>query len=215
MSKSLSQLERELEAQLLSRSSRGAVLTAAGRAVAVRARVIQSEMQKVGEDLAALSGGAEGAVAFGIGPAASIPLVPNAMAGFRVERPLARVRIREGTRNFLLPLVRDATLDFAIAERVDNRLEPGMRFQPLLQPELVITAAPHHPLAHARSLHELAGASWLAVYPLGAGGVIERAFQSAGLPPPDIRVHCESHAIALSLVAHGDLLGMVLRRLTE
>jgi DNA-binding transcriptional LysR family regulator len=215
ISKSLAQLERELEVQLLSRSSRGAVLTAAGRAVAMRARVIQSELAKVKDDLTALHGGTGGAVAFGIGPAASVPLVPDAMARFMAERPLARIRIQEGTRNFLLPLVRDETLDFAIAERAEGSLEPGIRFQPLLQPELVITAAPHHPLASAKSLDELVDASWLAVYPLGAGGLIERAFHLAGLPPPNIRVHCESHAVALSLIARGNLLGVVLRRLTE
>src|SRR6266542_2729633 len=60
MSKSLSELEREFQAQLLTRTSRGVALTAAGRAFVARARVVQGELRKVREDLAALHGGAEG-----------------------------------------------------------------------------------------------------------------------------------------------------------
>ena len=120
MSKSLAELEREFQAQLLTRTSRGVALTAAGRAFVARARVVQGELRKVEEDLAALRGGTEGTVAFGIGPALGLPLIPGAMARFRAERPQARVRIREGMRNALLPLVRDETLDFAVS----NSLKP-------------------------------------------------------------------------------------------
>ena len=60
MSKSLSELEREFQAQLLTRTSRGVALTAAGRAFVARTRVVQGELRKVREDLAALHGGAEG-----------------------------------------------------------------------------------------------------------------------------------------------------------
>ncbi len=215
MSKSLALLELEFQAPLFSRTSRGVNLTAFGRAFVARARVIQSELLKVPEDLASLRGNADGTVAFGIGPAASVPLVPDAMARFRLERPRARVRIREGTRNVLLPLVRDETLDFAIAERVNDEVEPGMRYQPLLQPELVIAARKDHPLEGARSLADLADAPWLVVYPLGSGGVLERTFSIAGLPVPNTQVHCESHAIALALIARGDLLGLVLRQIVD
>ena len=54
MSKSLAELEREFQAQLLTRTSRGVALTAAGRAFVARARVVQGELRKVHEDLAAL-----------------------------------------------------------------------------------------------------------------------------------------------------------------
>src|SRR5919108_6228271 len=70
MSKSLAQLEREVQAQLLLRTARGVVLTPAGRALVARARVIEAELRKAQEDLTALRGGQEGMVAFGVGPAA-------------------------------------------------------------------------------------------------------------------------------------------------
>jgi LysR family transcriptional regulator of abg operon len=200
MSKSLAELEREFQAQLLTRTSRGVALTAAGRAFVARARVVQGELRKVQEDLAALRGGTEGTVAFGIGPAVGLPLVPGAMARFRAERPRAQVRIREGMRNALLPLVRDETLDFAVTERVAEIAEPGIHFRPLLRLELVVAARKGHPLARATSL---------------SGGALERAFSAAGLSSPNGLVHCESYVTALSLIARTDLLGLLLPEIIE
>ena len=215
MSKSLAELEREFQAQLLTRTSRGVALTAAGRAFVARARVVQGELRKVQEDLAALRGGTEGTVAFGIGPAVGLPLVPGAMARFRAERPRAQVRIREGMRNALLPLVRDETLDFAVTERVTEITEPGIHFRPLLRLELVVAARNGHPLARATSLSDLANAPWLVFYPPGSGGALERAFSAAGLAPPNGLVHCESYVTALSLIARTDLLGLLLPEIIE
>jgi LysR family transcriptional regulator of abg operon len=208
MSKSLAELEREFQAQLLTRTSRGVALTAAGRAFVARARVVQGELRKVREDLAALSGGTEGTVAFGIGPALGLPLVPGAMVRFRAERPGARVRIREGMRNALLPLVRDETLDFAVTELAEAT-EPGIHYRPLFRLELGVAARKGHPLARATSLADLAQAPWLFFYPPGSGGALERAFGAAGLSSPNALVHCESYITALTLIAQTDLLGLV------
>lgn len=208
MSKSLAELEREFQAQLLTRTSRGVALTAAGRAFVARARVVQGELRKVQEDLAALRGGTEGTVAFGIGPALGLPLMPGAMARFRAERPQARVRIREGMRNALLPLVRDETLDFAVTELAEAN-EPGLHFRPLFRLELAVAARKGHPLARATSLSDLEEAPWLFFYPPGSGGALERAFDAAGLSSPNGVVHCESYITALTLIAQTDLLGLV------
>lgn len=215
MSKSLAQLERELQAQLLLRTARGIVLTPAGRAFVARGRVIEGELRKARDDLSALRGSREGAVAFGVGPAVTVPLVPDAMARFRAKWPRAHVRIREGMRTALLPLVRDETLDFTISENVAPGGEAGLQFRPLIKPELVIVGRRGHPLAHAKTLQELAAADWLIFNPPGARGALERTFEAAGLPPPNALVHCESYATALALIARSDLLGLVLRELTE
>ena len=80
ISKSIAQLEREMQAQLLLRTAQGVILTASGRAFVARGRVIHEELRKVHDDLAALHGRAEGSVSFGCGPAVAFPLVPDAMS---------------------------------------------------------------------------------------------------------------------------------------
>jgi LysR family transcriptional regulator, regulator of abg operon len=215
MSKSIAQLEREVQAQLLLRTAQGVMLTAAGRAFVARGRVIHGELRKVHDDLAALRGIAEGTVSFGSGPAVTFPLVPDAMSRFRTKWPRAHVRIREGMRNALLPLVRDETLDFSISEKVAPADEAGLQFKPLIQPELAIVGRRGHPLAKAASLQELAKADWLVFNLPGAGGALERTFKEYGLSPPSALVHCESYATALALVARSDLLALVLRQMLD
>jgi DNA-binding transcriptional LysR family regulator len=171
ISKSIAQLEREVQAQLLLRTAKGIMLTAAGRAFVARGRVIHGELRKVHDDLAALHGRAEGSVSFGCGPAVAFPVVPHATSRFRTKWPRAHIRIREGMRNALLPLVRDETLDFSISESTPSD-EAGLQFKPLIQPELVIVARRGHPLAKAVSLRELAQANWLVFNLPGAGGAL-------------------------------------------
>jgi DNA-binding transcriptional LysR family regulator len=215
VSKSVAQLEQEVQAQLLLRTARGVVLTPAGRALVVRGRVIHGELRKIHDDLATLRGRRDGAVAFGVSPAVIFPLVPDAMTRFRAKWPRAQVRIREGMRTALLPLVRDETLDFTIAENVAGRGDADVKFRPLLQPELVVACRKGHPLARASSLKELEQANWLVFNGPGANGALERSFEAHGLTSPNALVHCESYATALALIARTDLLGLVLRELVE
>jgi DNA-binding transcriptional LysR family regulator len=191
------------------------VLTPAGHAFVARARVIDTELRKAHDDLSALRGRREGVVAFGIGPAVTLPLVPDAMAGFRARWPRAHVRIREGMRAALLPLVRDETLDFSVSENVAPGGEAGLQFKPLIQPELVIVGRRGHPLSRARSFQELGEANWLIFNPPGSRGALERTFEAYGLTPPTTLVHCESYATALGLIARSDVLALVPRDLTD
>ena len=213
MTKSLQQLERGLGVRLLLRGARGVELTAEGRAFLARARVIDAELRRAHEELVALRGGiAGGSVGFGIGPALCLA-VPGALAHFRARFPDTQVRIVEGVRTALVGPLREETLDFIVVQDPGGAREPGLKVRPLLRPELVVAGRRGHPLAHARSLRELAGASWLVFNPPGSGGMLDVAFRSAGLAPPRARVLCESFATALALVSQSDLLGLFFEQL--
>lgn len=215
ITKSIRQLEDELGVQLLLRNARGTIATPAGKAFLSRARVVQAELRKVTEDLEAFRGARQGSVAFGIAPQASMLMVPEAMRQFRRRYPDARVRIVEGVGTALLPAVRDETFDFAIAGSLSATLDPGLRFKPLLRLALVVAARPDHPLRSATSLRELADASWLMYYPLGAGGMLEKAFDACGLAMPRAIVQCESYATALGLIANSDILALITPRMMK
>jgi DNA-binding transcriptional LysR family regulator len=208
ISKAMAGLESELQAQLFIRTSRGVRLTEAGRLFAARATIVQSELGRARDELNELRGGSEGSVAIGLGPA-GVAVLPRALARFRAERPNARIHIREGTREVLLPLIRDGSLDFSLSEHGPVPVDRDMVFRPLRPFELAIAARKGNPLARATSLAQLTSAQWLLIYKLGAGGLLEQTFAASGLPTPIMRVHCESHAAALALIADSDLLGLI------
>lgn len=215
MTKSLQQLERDLGVRLLLRGARGVELTREGRTFLARARVIDAELRHAHDELDALRGGiAGGSVDFGIGPALYLA-VPQAMAHFRGRFPETHVRIVEGVRTALIGPLREETLDFIVVQDPGGPREPGLKVRPLLRPELVVAGRRGHPLAHARSLRELAGASWLVFNPPGSGGMLDVAFRSAGLAPPRARVLCESFATALALVSQSDLLGLFFEQIFD
>ncbi len=209
ITKSLRQLEQSVGARLLLRTPRGVVLTPAGRTLMARARTIQAELRRLDEEMATLRGSGEGAVAFGIAPPFSLAM-PDAHARFRARFPAARVRVIEGVRAALLPLVRDETLDFAMGQHAGASAHAGLRFRPVVRPRLVVAARKGHPHAAARTLSELARCEWMVFNPLGAGGILEEAFAAAGVGMPRAIVHCESFATALALLGRSDVIGLMI-----
>lgn len=214
ITKSLRQLEDELGMRLLLRTQRGVVLTPAGRKFRERARVIEAELRRLGEELAAERGEGEGAVAFGIGPQTSL-LVAESLQAFRKQFPYARVRVMEGVAPSLLGLVRDETLDFCVSMAPAARLDGALTFKPLMLPALVVAGRKGHPLRRATSLQELSGCEWVMYFPLGVGAMLEKAFATAGAALPRAIVHCESYAVALDLLAKTDTLGLLFPQVLE
>ena len=212
VTKSLRQLEDELRVRLMDRTQHGVVATAAGRAFVARARVVQSELRKAGEELAHFAGERTGSVAFGVGPTELTLIVPDALKEFRQQFPMVSVRIVEGRRPAWLPLVRDETLDFGVGIRHEVELESGLGFRPLFRSDFVVAGRKGHPLRNARSFARLAEAEWLTLAPRAS--VLDQAFSSVGLPPPPPPlVQCESFNGMLAVLAGTDMLTLMARRL--
>lgn len=213
MTKSVHLLKEELQVRLFHRTSRGAVPTRIGKVFLARARVIQAELRRAEEDLAELRGERGGAVTLGVSPMISAVLVPQAIVHLRQQRPLCSVHVVEGVWSSLQPAVRDGQLDLAIVLKTpDAKLDPAIRFKPLYRAHMVVADRRGHPMSGARSLRDLASASWLMFGPPGPTALLARHFAVAGLPPPAIRIQCESSATALSLLMGTDTLGLIERQ---
>lgn len=207
--KALRALERELDAVLVQRSSRGVLLTEAGKAFLARARAVQSEIRQARDELARLAGGGSDTVCIGVASVVGAWLVPPALARFRQERPDTIVRVVEGTQESLLPLLREGALDFALCLRLEPESTRGFTVRPLARFRLAVVGRKGHPLRHARSLQALAKAQWVMSRPRGSGGVLEHAFQAAGLELPASATECDSHAIKVAMLAGSDALALL------
>ncbi|MEA2868805.1 MAG: LysR family transcriptional regulator, regulator of abg operon, partial [Bradyrhizobium sp.] len=114
ISKNLSALERKLGVTLLSRSARGAEPNDFGRSLLRRARVIEAELDRARDDIAALIGQRRGSVSIGISPTAECLLLPRALPGFREVYADIPVRMMGGTVSSTIKALREASLDFAV-----------------------------------------------------------------------------------------------------
>lgn len=207
--KSIKVLEEELDVVLLHRNSRGIVLTEAGKALVARARAVHSELRHAREELASLSGLRMETVRIGVASVVGAWLLPPVLEDFRRERPDTVVRIVEGTQESLLPLLREGSLDFAVCLRVEPESTRGFSVRTLARLRLTVVGRKGHPLRNARSLQQLQDAQWVMSRPRGSGGVLEKAFESAGLQLPASATECDSHAIKVAMVASSDALALL------
>jgi len=208
MTRSVRQLEAELQVKLLERTVRGVVPTLAGRAFLARTRIVHNELDRARDELAQIAGEHAGSVAFGIGPQAAIHLVPPALAQFRREHVNTEVGIVDGPAHVLLPQLREGSLDFVIGTRPQGKLDAHIRAQPLFANRLVVCARRGHPLRGARSLRELVDGNWVIYTPAGwSGAIIPDIFEKNGLPSPKSVVRSDSYVALLTIIAGTDLIG--------
>ncbi|MEM5275240.1 LysR family transcriptional regulator [Cupriavidus taiwanensis] len=158
----LAELERIFGTQLFERHARGIRPTPAGRALTDAARGVMTRLQQAAESLAAIRQGASAALRIGAIPAASGALVAPLLGAFYDAHPDVHLELQEDSGSSLLPQLAGGNLD-AVFCRTPQRLPASLVFEPLLDDDVVILAAPSHPMAGRRNLplEALAGARWV------------------------------------------------------
>lgn len=186
LSKSIRQLEEDLEIKLFDRTPLGVVPTVYGDALAQNARVIRSEMRHAETAIANLRGAVKGHVTVGVGPSVASSLMPLAAEKLRKGKPGIRLTVIEGLVDTILPALRRGELDLAVGAwpRVaDSDITADL----LIRDRVCVVAGPRHPLARKRTveLSELIEYPW--VLPPESQRwrqILEETFLARGLSPP-------------------------------
>ena len=214
LTRSLRELEHELNASLVERHTRGVVLTEIGQRFLLRAQSAVEEVRRAGEEVAQLSGAGQGSVALALSTAALIALLPAAARAFHQQFAEARVRVIEGVYPTVEARLLSGQLDFFIGPRPE-RLDASLRLELLFANERAVVGRQGHPLAMATSLSDLAGADWLLT------GLREREeeeyaglFAAYGLAPPATWMRMESTLGLLSMLTGTDSLVLLPRQWT-
>lgn len=216
LSKSIRQLEAEVESPLFVRSAVGVTVTPFGNAFLPRARLVMAELERVGEDLRALRGGDGGVLRLAVAPSACATLVPRALRELQRMRPRAEVLIVDGLFPSGVSLLRSGSIDLFVGPLHPGEEGRDLRVDQLCTNPISVACRPAHPLATATSLDQLGEARWIFGGPLGLrGNYLLDIFKQRGLPPPQSSVQAESFLALLAILSESDLLSIVPSRMLE
>lgn len=216
LTRSLQEMEVELDVALFERHARGMALTAAGERFLVRAQAALEEVRRGVEEAAQARGRMQGSVAVALSSAVALAMLPTAWRDFRRECPDVRLRVVESLFPAAEPGLRDGRLDFYMGPRPEGTLAGSYRVELVFRNERVVAGRRDHPLRAARSIGELLDAEWIVT---GLRERIEEEFEeqftALGLRSPRPTLVAESMLALLSLLASSDALAFLPRQWTD
>lgn len=139
----VARLERELGVTLIERETNE--LTPEGQVVAARTQRIETELEALASDLAALRDEVVGQVRVGMIGTTARWLVPLLLDHLSVAHPGIHVTLLDGTTSVLLPRVVEGDLDLAVVSESSH--DPAVSMVSLFDEDLVLVVGVAHPLA--------------------------------------------------------------------
>lgn len=210
VTKSLRELELDLQVGLLHRSPQGVRLTTAGLELLRRAKLILAELDEARASIQSLRGQGTPRVNAAMTPAFSVLCLPDALERFRVRYPDARLGIRDAFLSQLLPMLRDGTIDLAITALLPEVLGADLSFEPLGRLTIALSGRPGRFGPGPHRLADLGDAVWL--LDESRGGISEAVRQwlmRNQVPTPRQVIECPSSMAALILSTRGDAIAPV------
>jgi len=213
LTKSIHLLEEQLGVELFVRQSRGMTLTSYGKALLLRARLIDAEMRKIDEDIESLKELTSGSVNVGAPPGAGfhtgiLPAVTLRMVGG--ARKIS-VNYSMGTREQLLPMLREGGLDLVISVLAEDESTSDLIQEPLFDDRNCVIVRRGHPLLAKQpvDVSEVLAYPWIV---MSDGIVMERSLRekarARGLLPSRSIVHSDSAQLLKTMVLQGDVVGL-------
>ncbi|MFK0376033.1 LysR family transcriptional regulator [Pandoraea sp. NPDC090278] len=201
-SKALHEIETTFGTALFERSNRGLEPNAVGHCVIRYARLIQSDLAHLREEMVGIMRGHGGRVSVGVIMGA-VPLLTDAITAVSEAQPEMSIEIVEDTSAALLSQIDAGRLDLAVC-RTSVSQTPYLYDSTFVQDEtLAVIANTAHPLADAAhvSLEDLAHYRWV-VYRanMPMRRLLEREFHDAGLRFPAHLLETTSAFATVSLL---------------
>lgn len=161
ITKAIKELEEDLGAALVVRSSRGVVLTESGKALTLRARLADIQLQIARQDIQLLQGGKHGRVRVGVTPMTTMTILAMVIRRFRQILPDAELGFFEGLLPTVLPGLRRGDIDFAVILIDPAYVSSEFVFEPLMEMSYMVMGRKDHPLRAATVWNDLVDKEWL------------------------------------------------------
>lgn len=213
LSKTIRELEKELAAPLLERSSTGVVPTAQGKVLYEHARNAGRELNAAVDEIRQLGGAMVGELNVGAVPVAVMLLIPETLRTFSRQFPDIGLRVNEELFFAQMQKLRSGQVDVAICGIPDGLAAGEFLVEPLLETEMVVVAHRDSRHQRARSLRDLMQAPWVYTGSLNDTGYARLLFERHGLSAPPTRTIVNSTLVLLSLVTAGDYVALMPRQI--
>src|SRR5690606_4495337 len=161
-SKALHEIESALGATLFVRTHRGLAPNEIGRCVIRYARLIQTDLAHLREEMIGIQQGYGGRLALGVIMGA-VPLLTDALSRFMEKSPALSVEIIEESSAQLLDLLDHGRLDLAICRTSISPRPHLYQSRKICDEELAVVANINHPMTGHRRLQlsDLANFRWV------------------------------------------------------
>jgi LysR family transcriptional regulator of abg operon len=213
LTKMIRELELELGAALLQRTSRGVVPTAQGKVLYERAVKARRELTLAVDEISQMGGKMVGELHLGAVPLAVMLLIPETLRTFGQEFPDIRLRVSEELYVAQLQRLRAQEVDVTVGGIPDDLSTGEFFVEPLMKTSMVATVRRGSPWLGARRLADLQTARWVFTGASSQSGYAKLFFEHHGLPPRRGGAVVNSTLALLSLVATGDYVALMPRQI--
>lgn len=145
LTRHVQQLEREFGLKLFDRVGKRLVLNHPGEVVYRYAKSLLRLEQKMLAELSAFGDPEVGTVYIGAGLTPSIYLLPPLLAWYHKQHEKVQFQVRSGSSQEIWAALQQREIDFGIVTTIDASWD-NYEVQPLMQDDLLLVAAPVHPL---------------------------------------------------------------------
>lgn len=215
LTKTVRELELELGASLLMRSSKGVVPTAQGKVLFEHALKVSRELGSAVDRIHQLGGRMVGELSVGAVPLAVMLLIPETLRTFGAAFPDIRLRVSEELYIAQLQRLRNGEVDVAVGGIPSGLSSGEFVIEPLLATRMVVVVRKGSPRERARSLGELAKAKWVYTGASSDEGYAKTLYESHGMAPPAVGAVVNSTLALLSLVGSGDFVGLLPHQIAQ
>jgi DNA-binding transcriptional LysR family regulator len=210
MTKCIHRLEAELGTPLFEREGHRLSLTVVGRALLARARTVSQTLDAAVREVSEIAEGSAGHLRIGAGTTAAEWVLPGLLHRLLEQFPKLTFDVEINLGDRLRQMLREGELDLFIGA-LDDRDQNEFEAIDVASDELIVAAAPNHRLAGRRaSIKDLVDEKWLIPGPLlGSTQWLNNAFESRGLPRPQIQVQVSTVVLMRSVIANTSLLTFI------
>ncbi|HCY16055.1 MAG: LysR family transcriptional regulator [Curvibacter sp. GWA2_64_110] len=209
LTKMIRELEIELAAPLLVRTSQGVLPTAQGQVLFEHALKVSRELLAATDQISQLGGHMRGELNIGVVPVAVMLLIPETLRTFGCEFPDIKLRVSEELYIAQLQRLRSGQVDIAVGGIPGGLSSGEFITEELMTTSMVVVVRKGSPLAKVRRLAQLADAKWVYTSASNDTGYAQLLFESHGLAAPPVGAVVNSTLTLISLVGAGDYVGLM------